>query len=576
MAQIVDSEGVLITTNQLEIEAAQWDGAFSYPPHYYSPSQSEDDDSDQEGERIEASAFVEAVLKAEVGRVYVQSPDDAPDDANVQQGDQGGYYYEPSDDTNLDTSIDTVFEDFDIDSPGEIPLGTEVQIDESGMTRSAFVTDVTSGGIELHNGQTIDPSEIEGMNPSSGPEAGGTDSLPEVSPDNLSIGDVVRTESGNVGEVNSVIEASGEVTAVSLTGPDSIPSEFAPEEISGVYSADALVEETSAPDSLGDVEVGDTLEYNPPFREATEATVEEVDEEYDEVRLDVDGEPRYVFEEDFGSSVFYNEDTERSPTERLAALTDQEPDEVVDLYQHEGSASGISASNMTVETYGSQEVFVTDTDVSDDDPGSGETREDADRALAAYHLSSLLGGRVPAHNLRVEDDDSARMEVMGVGEGDVRQLGSSIPENRSEAAQSAEREDFVKQAAIQYLAGNSDAHPDNVRLGQNGEVYMTDLDHSGGDFTESPFYRNRAIDFFRETGEKLGFSDGLGDDIRDKSEELAEEIHDTEEFEETLDAIRETRQDSENPAQPDEDLAQYEYEENIRSNVNAFVEGDGY
>lgn len=37
--------------------------------------------------------FVESI-GAEKGRVYISSPDEAPEDVNVQEGEQGGYYYE--------------------------------------------------------------------------------------------------------------------------------------------------------------------------------------------------------------------------------------------------------------------------------------------------------------------------------------------------------------------------------------------------------------------------------------------------------------------------------------------------
>lgn len=110
MARIVDHDGAEIVTDRLALEAAQADGVYD-GPHMWDngerePPEDEDDEGDPDEEKTAhaARSAAHAALKAAVSRVYIDDPSEAPEGVEVQQGEQGGLFYEPGGGTG--TTVD--------------------------------------------------------------------------------------------------------------------------------------------------------------------------------------------------------------------------------------------------------------------------------------------------------------------------------------------------------------------------------------------------------------------------------------------------------------------------------------
>jgi hypothetical protein len=123
-------------------------------------------------------------IETEKGRVYVDDPSEAPDDVNVQEGQQGGYYYETggggeSGSSGVDGTEQAGVEEaltdeevaFDYHDNGEITaavdssdgIGQESldQIRDSGYSADSLEVDGGNVDLELTQEDTTDASQQE-------------------------------------------------------------------------------------------------------------------------------------------------------------------------------------------------------------------------------------------------------------------------------------------------------------------------------------------------------------------------------------------------------------------------------
>lgn len=141
-----------------------------------------------------------------------------------------------------------------------------------------------------------------------------------------------------------------------------------------------------------------------------------------------------------------------------------------------GAKKGVSAGAMEViEKADGTKAYVKWYSQSEAPIGiNAEDRDLFERSYANYQVSRALGGNVPPHHFEWDGADRPKMvAVQGVEGREASQLFDydGDPPDRTE---------YVNQAAIQLIAGNNDAHSDNVMLGDDGNVYFHDIDHSGG------------------------------------------------------------------------------------------------
>lgn len=100
-------------------------------------------------------------VETEKGRVYVDDPSEAPDDVQVQEGDQGGYFYETG-----QTSSDSGGRDGGGDQGGSFDE-TSSQSDDSANTESGgtnpTISELPDAGKAGALMDTLDTSELESI-----------------------------------------------------------------------------------------------------------------------------------------------------------------------------------------------------------------------------------------------------------------------------------------------------------------------------------------------------------------------------------------------------------------------------
>ncbi|AGM11636.1 hypothetical protein HCTV5_26 [Halovirus HCTV-5] len=124
-------------------------------------------------------------VETEKGRVYVDDPSQAPDDANVQQGDQGGYFYETdggssgsgdggdSEDSGMSGSefvegINRYWGEEDGDSVVTLESGEKVSGKTVMTTNGARIRIVDEDG----ESQTFSPGEVQNVETEGEPKSG--------------------------------------------------------------------------------------------------------------------------------------------------------------------------------------------------------------------------------------------------------------------------------------------------------------------------------------------------------------------------------------------------------------------
>jgi predicted flap endonuclease-1-like 5' DNA nuclease len=146
-----------------------------------------------------------------------------------------------------------------------------------------------------------------------------------------------------------------------------------------------------------------------------------------------------------------------------------------------GETTGVSAGTMSVT-----EAEVIDETVKSFNtaysPGMSDTLgveshgdpEEIGRSMVGFAATRAFGGNTPAHQTL---DDSTGTPV---GTSVLGFDGENIGKAPDEWTDKIDDEQFLDEAAVQLLAGNIDAHTDNMMVDEDGNITAPDLDHAGG------------------------------------------------------------------------------------------------
>ena len=126
-------------------------------------------------------------------------------------------------------------------------------------------------------------------------------------------------------------------------------------------------------------------------------------------------------------------------------------------------------SKNVVEMSDGMEAVYTDTDHPDGDPGLGM------RAVASSQFMRALSDDYDFHGVPEVDGEPYDGYFFS-----AVAPGHDVVEAPSEYVEEVDEEDFYRQAAMQVILGNNDAHVNNVKVDEDGNLHWFDLDHAGG------------------------------------------------------------------------------------------------
>lgn len=182
--------------------------------------------------------------------------------------------------------------------------------------------------------------------------------------------------------------------------------------------------------------------------------------------------------------------------------------------------------------------------------------EDGERQMTGYHAMKHLDDNTLAHSADLGPDGWFANEVApGV---DVKDAG---PEH----TEAVDADDFHEMAAVQTIIGNADAHQNNIRVDEDGNLYAFDLDRAAGnvqgDWVGAFSHYDNTLDRIFGELEKSASALGIEMDrqqVIEAAEEVAQGLSDEE--------IVEIREDmmGVNP----------EFASTIRNNIAAFRNGE--
>lgn len=223
-----------------------------------------------------------------------------------------------------------------------------------------------------------------------------------------------------------------------------------------------------------------------------------------------------------------------------------------------GASEGASSRHMHVATWrdGDGEVthraFVTNFGPDMDRNRTGEKPLLGERAVSADSFLRNLGfgENVPRHFL------NRQQRYLSV----EHQPGEEVTKAPQEWTDSIDEEKAKDFAAAVMLVGNSDLHPENVLVDEEGKFYAVDLDKSAGDFVNGPErFKNRGVRSIKWTMNEMGV-DISEDELNDRAQKLAQRY-------DTDDVLR----DVPNSLWSDKD--RHQFRANIRNNIQAARDG---
>jgi hypothetical protein len=201
--------------------------------------------------------------------------------------------------------------------------------------------------------------------------------------------------------------------------------------------------------------------------------------------------------------------------------------------------------------------------------GPGEEKVDTGlRQQTAATVSQALGGNVPDHTGDPAADGYVAVE--GVE-------GSDIGAASTEYWEKVDEEEFYRQAGVQVLVNNSDAHMDNVLVTPDGDVVFHDVDHAAGDLGSL------------WTGEKGYYDDNLDRTLGElwRSAQYVVDDDETAAKEKMFEAARNIAQEAVEDYEPEEGNALYEalqrasdmggdhdYSSNVWKNIQKVAKGE--
>jgi len=223
---------------------------------------------------------------------------------------------------------------------------------------------------------------------------------------------------------------------------------------------------------------------------------------------------------------------------------------------HEAGASeGASSRHMHVATWESEDgeprrAFVTNYGPDMSRNETGEKPLLGERAIAADAFFRNMGFDPPKHFLNRQQ---RYLAVEGKDGKEVRHAPDEWKEN-------IDRDEVLDFAATTIIAGNSDLHPKNVLVNENGEFFAVDLDKSGGDFANGPDrFQRRGFQSITWTARNLGHSLSK-EEIDQRAQELCRDMD--------IDRMTENVENSTWSRK-----GRHQFRDNIITNIKALREG---
>lgn len=232
-------------------------------------------------------------------------------------------------------------------------------------------------------------------------------------------------------------------------------------------------------------------------------------------------------------------------------------DDTVSLYDADAS-EGASSRHMDVARWDDgREAFVTHYGETLQRDRTGEKPLLGERAIAAdaFLRNIGFGENIPAHYLDrdPETDDYAYLATEGQPGEEVRTAGRGTTDR-------VDTDNAKRFAAAAMVMGNSDLHPKNILVDDDGTVRPVDLDKSGGDFTSDGRFRRRGVRAILRSLRQLGVSMSR-DELWQRAEDLAQDI----DLEDALEGVQNSQES---------DKQRHQFRENIADNIEAFADGE--
>lgn len=192
-----------------------------------------------------------------------------------------------------------------------------------------------------------------------------------------------------------------------------------------------------------------------------------------------------------------------------AGLGDFAPDDVVETYGMDkvnATTGNTVQAKQVAELADGTEVVYTDTSHHMGDPDLGM------RAVAGAQFARELFDDYTEHGVPEIDGDPHDGYFFS-----ATAPGEDVAVAPSEYKQAVDPDDFYRQAAIQVMLGNNDAHVNNVKVDEGGGLHWFDMDHAGGSI-HNPSALNKSFEYDdgwdRIFGElaRTGTGLGLGDE----------------------------------------------------------------
>jgi hypothetical protein len=205
-------------------------------------------------------------------------------------------------------------------------------------------------------------------------------------------------------------------------------------------------------------------------------------------------------------------------------LETRTPDDVASFSpleeDHNVSHGNTMAAKQTAEFEDGTKAVYTDTSHPDADKDLGE------RATTSANFARALFEDYDEHGvpqIEGEPQDGYFFSASAPGY-DV----AKAPDEYKDAV---DEDDFLRQAGIQVLLGNNDAHSNNVKVDEDGNLHWFDMDHAGGSI-HNPSAINKSFEYddgwdrilgeLASTGSQLGF--GSKHELRSAISEAAQEV----------------------------------------------------
>ena len=172
------------------------------------------------------------------------------------------------------------------------------------------------------------------------------------------------------------------------------------------------------------------------------------------------------------------------------------------------------------------------TDYTDADGIHGISYKQAHSQMATFAFTDAMGVRAPAHTWNDDEEWVAVASVEKYGRSEIRSLNDVKPDDdATEFANNVDRDEYLDQMAVQMLAGNTDLHSKNIKLGRDGSVHCFDFDRAGERFPDMASMEAEAYKASRSAGKIDSRRDGSFDvdrtDIADRAAEVAYELEES-------------------------------------------------